>query len=263
MLTFAAFTPHSPLLFQTIGKEHTQRAEQTLAAFRILADRLEASKPELIITITAHQAAQPKAFLGDLSETYRAQLQQFGDMGTQKMFTSDPAFSDSLQRYLRKQDIPFVLQTTTDLDHGASVPLLLLTKSWSCPLLPLTYASQLSPRIHRQFGYALKDQIINSHKRIAVLASGDLSHALRTESPEGFHPEGALFDQTVQEAIAHSSISKLLTLKKEVVEQSYQCAYRPLLILFGLLEHVQTKPEILCYESPFGVGFLTADFQLE
>ena len=263
MLTFAAFVPHSPLLLKTVGKEHTQKAKQTLTALHTLADRLEAAKPDLIVIISAHQAAQPKAFSGNLSETYRAHLEAFGDMGTQKKFSGDPAFFDSVQRHLRKQSIPFVLQTSEDLDHGASVPLLLLTKSWFCPLLPITYASQLSVRVHRQFGYALKDEVVNSPKRIALLASGDLSHALRTESPEGFHQEGMLFDEAVQEAVTHQSISKLLALKKEVIEQSVQCAYRPLLILFGLLEHIQTTPEVLSYESPFGVGFLTADFRLE
>jgi aromatic ring-opening dioxygenase LigB subunit len=262
MLIFASFVPHSPLLVQTVGKEHAKEAGRTLAALHTLADRLEASRPDLIIILSAHQTSQPKSFSGNVSETYRAHLETFGDMGTQKIFMPDLAFVDGLQRHLRKQDIPFVLQTSKDLDHGASVPLLLLTKSWSCPILPITYASSLSMQAHRQFGYALKDHVMSSPKRVAVIASGDLSHALRTQSPEGYHPEGEHFDSIVQEAVAHHSITKLLTLKKEEVANAQQCAYRPLLMLFGLLERVRTSPEILCYESPFGVGFLTADFHL-
>ena len=48
---------------------------------------------------------------------------------------------------------------------------------------------------------------------------------------------------------------------EEVVEKSEECAYRPLLVLFGILDQVPADPEVLSYESPFGVGYLVAQFR--
>jgi len=112
------------------------------------------------------------------------------------------------------------------------------------------------------FGRALKDVVLHSPRRIAVIASGDLSHALSSNAPAGYRPEGEEFDGAVRQAIEHMATSQLLSLPASTVSAAAECAYRPLLMLFGLLEGMKVRPEMLGYESPFGVGYLTVQFHL-
>jgi aromatic ring-opening dioxygenase LigB subunit len=79
----------------------------------------------------------------------------------------------------------------------------------------------------------------------------------------GFKKEGKKFDESVQNAIKQISISKLLLINEEITNNASECAYRPLLILFGITERMNIKPEILAYESPFGVGYLTVNFHIQ
>ena len=58
------------------------------------------------------------------------------------------------------------------------------------------------------------------------------------------------------------SLSQLLSVNETSLEESHECAYRPLLILFGLLEKMHVRPEILSYEHPFGVGQLVTQFHI-
>ena len=97
----------------------------------------------------------------------------------------------------------------------------------------------------------------------AIIASGDLSHCLRTDAPVGFRKEGAEFDEAVQASIRQMTASKLISMNEDFIEAAAECAYRPLLILFGMIERMNVRPEILSYEAPFGVGYLTAEFHLK
>lgn len=114
-----------------------------------------------------------------------------------------------------------------------------------------------------QFGRILKDVCSASQKRIAIIASGDLSHTLfLSDAPAGFHPSGEEVDQALLKAIENVSLSQLLTIDEDLLASSQECAHRPLLILFGMLEKMPVRPEILSYEHPFGVGQLVAQFHL-
>ena len=100
------------------------------------------------------------------------------------------------------------------------------------------------------------------NERIAVIASGDLAHCLTSNAPAGFHPEGALFDEVARRSIESGLVSRLLTIDPNIVEKASECAYRPMLVLFGILENTRMEPEMLSYEAPFGVGYLVAQFHL-
>jgi MEMO1 family protein len=162
---------------------------------------------------------------------------------------------------LRTTELAFTLESHASLDYGASVPLLLLNVPANTPIIPITY-SGLDPKAHLEFGRLIKDTFGNTRKRVAIIASGDLSHCLSSDAPMGYKKQGRMFDDIILDAIKSMASSKLLQLKPEVVEQAQQCGYRPLLILFGLLERVNVRPDILSYEAPFGVGYLVADFRL-
>ena len=260
MIVFSAFVPHSPLLIESISKDRYHKFDDTHEAIKELRVHLEASRPDVIITLSAHANIHDSVFSLHLHESYRVDLTEFGDHATTKSFQPDLELASRVRRHMRTENLPLTLGSGEVLNYGAGVPLLLLTDNLHAKVLPISY-SGLDAKTHLAFGRMLKDVFMNSSKRIAVIASGDLSHCLSTDAPMGFKKEGQLFDDAVLEAVRNVSSAKLLTIPARVVKNSSECAYRPLLLLFGILERMNVRPEILSYEAPFGVGYLVAAFR--
>jgi len=104
--------------------------------------------------------------------------------------------------------------------------------------------------------------------KIALIASGDLSHCLKEDGPYGFHSDGPKFDKTLIECLKNKDIEGILNLDTKYPEAG-ECGLRSFCFLLGFLEEYsknskQTwQTEILSYEGPFGVGYLTAKFNLK
>jgi len=262
MIVFAAHAPHSPLMLPTIGKENRKRMKDTLEAMQHLAEELYASHPETIVVISSHAVVHDRAFSANLHDEYEADLSAFGDLATQREFQPDLPLVDAMQRVLRRGQTPFTLDSDATLDYGTAVPLLLLAKRLpDIRIVPISH-SGLDAKAHFKFGQALKEIFSASNRRIAVLSTGDLSHTLSSSGPGGYRKEGEVFDETVTRAVESFSSSKLLNIEPETVTAATECGYRPLLVLFGILDGMRSNPEILSYEAPFGVGYLAAQFHL-
>ncbi len=102
-------------------------------------------------------------------------------------------------------------------------------------------------------------QKLSQDRRYAFIASGDLSHCLKEEGPYGFHPDGPRFDKAVKKYLTQKNIDDFLKLD-EKFPQAGECGLRSFAFLLGALEAsgVNWQPEVLSYEGPFGVGYLTA-----
>ena len=101
---------------------------------------------------------------------------------------------------------------------------------------------------------------MESDKRIAVIASGDLSHTLNKQSPAGYRLEGKKFDDLLISLLETRNTTGLANMDAGIVSKSEQCAYRSLLILLGILKDMNYSFKNLSYETPFGVGYLTGQF---
>ena len=260
MICYAAFTPHSPLLLKSIGKENTEKLNATLSAMHLLGEELYASHPDVIVTISTHQRAHTDAFSVNLHDEYMIDFSEFGDLSTAGEFAPDLELITRIQEFAQKENISFTLDSDARLDYGVGVPLSLLTQDHKKPrLVPVSY-SNLSPKAHVQFGRVLKDVFLSSKKRIAVIASGDLAHTLSSDAPAGFHPSGEIFDQSIIQSIEQLSLSQLLSMDPDILRDASESSYKSLLILFGIIDRMHVRPEILSYEHPFGVGELAVQF---
>lgn len=263
MLIFAAHVPHTPLLLSTVGRKNTEALKKTSEALKIVAEELYASRPEVVIVLAEHGNPSPKAFAVNLSDKYQTDLSEFGDLATKIEYPAELSEVDKLQRTVRKLQIPFTLFSNPLLDHAMSVPLITLTERLKkITVLPLYAAEELSAKVHFEFGQALREIILASDKRIAIISAGDLSHALSSDAPVGLRPEGVEFDTAVRQAINNVTASGLLQLDSTTITQAAECTYHSILIVLGILERTNVRTEELCYEAPFGVGYLTVQFHL-
>ncbi|MBD3359889.1 MAG: AmmeMemoRadiSam system protein B [Candidatus Buchananbacteria bacterium] len=262
MLVFSAICPHPPIIIPTIGKENLEQVENTVLAMKELEKELYASQPDVILIISPHGDIIPEAFSINLNSEYVADFEDFGDWQTRLEFFNSPELIAQI-RSITENKLPLILISNQKLDHGTAVPLYYLTKHLkNIPIVPINY-SFFDYEKHWQFGELLNKVITKTDLRIAVIASGDLSHCLIKGAPAPYSPKGKEFDKELIALIKEQNYKAALKLDKDLIEGAAECGFRSFLILMGIISEYKHETEILSYEAPFGVGYLVANFKLK
>ncbi len=263
-IVFAAVVPHPPVLVPSIGQDHLAKLRQTIKALQHLERELYAAQPQAVVVISPHGQVLAEAFSINLHPSYVGRFTAFGDHATQLRWRGDPGLVQRIREYHSlRAEVPLTLTSEEDVDYGVSVPLSrLLTHLPDVPVVPIT-TSGLDAAVHFVFGQYLADRIVDSGKRVAVLASADLSHRLTKTSPGGYSKTAAKFDQQMVELIQRQSADALIGLDLASVQREGVCGWRAIVTLFGVLSKLRVTPAVLSYESPFGVGYLVANFKLD
>ena len=171
---------------------------------------------------------------------------------------------EKLGKKLKETNPDSVIISAPHPDWGFNVPLFFLAKDFKGEIT--TYLVGLEePRFYFEKGkevYKSISQRSNSQK-VALIASGDMSHCLKEEGPYGFNPDGPKYDKALIDALKKKDIETILKLD-DLYPEAGECGLRSFCFLLGILEAsgINWQPEILSYEGPFGVGYLVADFKL-
>lgn len=152
-----------------------------------------------------------------------------------------------------------LLVTSPHPDWGFNVPLHFLARDIHDIEVKTQLTDQQSPQVHFERGQKLIAGLAYI-KRLAWIASGDMSHRLKKNGPYGLHPSGKKFDQKFMSLLKKKDISGILNLDPVLIEEAGECGLRSFCMLLGALEETQVKwqPKILSYEGPFGVGYLVS-----
>ncbi|MBI2038222.1 MAG: AmmeMemoRadiSam system protein B [Candidatus Magasanikbacteria bacterium] len=261
-LVFAGITPHPPLILPSIGHSAVKKLEKTKIGLEQMEKDLYITHPEILIIISPHGHAFKEAFTLNANPTYQTDLRAFGDLGTKIKFHGETYLSSSIRESANQEHIPATMISEPNLDHGTSVPLIYLTPHLkNIKIIPIGFCD-LDWKTHVAFGNLIKEKISETNKRVAVIASGDLSHALITDAPAGYNPAGPEFDKKIQELLAGHNLAGMLQMDKTMVTNATECGFRSFLILMGILQGVSSNYKSYAYEAPFGVGYLTANFAL-
>lgn len=261
-LVYAGIAPHSPILVPTVGAEHHDRAARTLEALDMMEKELYARHPDTLLVISPLGHDDCDHFTLDVNETYICNLKEFGDFETEITCAPDPKLTHELREHLEDEEIPVMFRSEEILDHGITVPLHHLTgKMRDLRVVPV-YPSQLDLKAHFTFGKALKEVLVASDRRVAVLASVGLSHKLTDSAPGGFDERGAEFDERIRQLFMSRNGSGLVHFDEDLAKAAGQHALRPLTILAGMMDGIKAEPEELSYEAPFGIGFLVGQYHL-
>lgn len=260
-LVFSSFCPHPPVIVPEIGKTELKKVEKTRRALKLLNTKFVQTKPQTIILISPHAPLFPDFFAISETNTFSGDLSAFGDFKNYFEFKNDHAIKELIHEEAKISKIPCQLISNSKLDHGALVPLHFLRPPHASKLMLLSF-SYHPLKIHFEFGRLIQKVIKKSDKRVAVLASGDLSHRLTDEAPAGFHPDGKRFDEKLIKLLKEKKIKEIINLDQEFIENAGECGLRSLVILLGILDKSDYHVEILSYEGPFGVGYLSVNFQI-
>ena len=115
--------------------------------------------------------------------------------------------------------------------------------------------------MHYRLGQCIQRAVMRSGKRVAVIASGDLSHRLTKDGPYGFREEGPEYDRRIMEVMGSGQFGGLFDFSEEFCDKAAECGHRSFLIMAGALDGLSVKTQRLSHEGPFGVGYGVCVFE--
>jgi aromatic ring-opening dioxygenase LigB subunit len=260
MIVFSAIVPHPPESIPGIGNADDFRViSKTLAAYEVLRKELERSNPDTIIVISPHAYMEQYGFIINSMPELRGDFSNFGLEEMQFHFKNDLNLVRKMRYFFKVNEFP-AFRHPSLLDHGALIPLYHLTKNIKPKIVHLSF-SLMSYQQHYRYGEMIQKIIENGDSgRVAVIASGDLSHKLSKNSPAGFSPSAHEFDYSVLRFLNGNDVVSLMDLEQDVVREAGECGLRSIMILLGILHEKGYSFKMLSYEAPFGIGYLVGSF---
>jgi aromatic ring-opening dioxygenase LigB subunit len=258
MIVFAAIVPHPPISIEGIGKKEDIAAiRKTLASFSKLRKDLEKIKPDVVVIISPHAPIEPYDFVINSADKL---VGNFNDFNLDKSyeFKNDIGLIDLIEYAAESNELLVNLHPHL-VDHGALIPACHLLKNINPNIVHLSF-SLLNFQTHYLYGEVIGHIFENSSKRIAIIASGDLSHRLLPTSPAGYFSGAKFFDQRLIESLGKNDLPSILHLREEYIHDAAECGVRSFLIMLGVIKIKKYKFKLLSYEYPFGIGYLVARF---
>jgi aromatic ring-opening dioxygenase LigB subunit len=196
------------------------------------------------------------SFTVNSANTLRGSFAKFG-VDEIYEFENDFSFADKLAFAASMNEIPAHLHESF-LDHGTLIPLYHLLKNINPKVVSLSF-SMMDYAAHYRYGDIIRELNIKGFGgRVAVIASADLSHKLTPASPAGYSPSAQQFDQGIVHYLGANDQASLLALQPVALLEAAECGMRSIIILLGALHGLSIKFDLLSYEHPFGIGYLTA-----
>lgn len=258
----AALLPHSPLLIPEIGKNNLKVLKKTAAAYQKIIERLKAQEIETIVLLSPHGPIQAANYTINSAPEFSLSLNEFGFLNNKKI-RGDMALSYELKDALKK-DFPIQQYTDAKLDYGSAIPLYLINEQLPNLKVVILYYSELALENHWALGEALFPLLNAQPDKIALIASGDLSHRLKKSSLAGYSPKGAKFDNKLIEYLNDPETARdnILNLDQNLIKDAGECGLKSITILLGLLANLKYEPQVLAYQTDFGIGYLSLEFNL-
>ncbi|KKP97631.1 MAG: AMMECR1 domain protein [Candidatus Moranbacteria bacterium GW2011_GWE1_36_7] len=260
MLVFAALMPHPPESVPGIGSpDDFVVIQKTLHSFEKLEKDLRKADPDTILIISPHAPMDKYSFVLNSSSELNGTFENFG-LESVLVYDNNIEIADKISFACTLNEMPCLLQGHF-LDHGALIPIYHLTKKYSAINMPkivhLSFSFMNYER-HYRYGEIIRG-VINSYKgRVAVIASGDLSHIIGLEKSKDALRMADEFDHEVMRYLGSNDLASLMSLEDKDAKKVRECGMRSIVILLGILHGKQYEFNLLSYERPFGVGYLTA-----
>ena len=257
-LVFSAIAPHPPIMVPEVGRESIAGVVDSIDAMAELTRRLIDSGAESVVMISPHAPLEVDSFVAyDGPEVY-GDFANFHAPETTFALQVDEELLGAIKKIAASQNYCVSTLREHDLDHGTAVPLyFLLQNGWEGRVVTLGY-SFLSNEDHVRFGSCIRNAVDQVGRRVAFIASGDLSHRLKPQAPAGYNPNAHVFDEQVVDALRSNVPQRIVDIDHNLRRLAGECGYRSMLVAIGVSSDLPLSCEVLNYEAPFGVGYLVA-----
>lgn len=263
----AAVVPHPPIILPEVGNGEELKIISTYKAYNEISRRIVKLNPDTIIITSPHSIMYSDYFHISPGDSAEGNMAQFRASQVKEKINYDTDFVKLLSDSAMNENIPAgtLGERNSALDHGTMIPLRFLelagldfeeTKFLRIGL------SGLSAAEHYKFGQIISQVADKLDRKVCFIASGDLSHKLKSDGPYGFVDEGPKFDSEVMENLSNADFLKLLTMDNKLCERAAECGLRSFWIMAGALDRKNISAEKLSYEGTFGVGYGVVYFDI-
>lgn len=262
--------PHPPIAVPEVGGEEASMVSDTQEALLELGRRLKKSGAETVVIISPHAPIFRDVIGINMSPLLKGDLGSFRAGNVRYMMENDLGMAREINKQAADLGMTVVELTETEerqygislrLDHGVIVPLYFLRKAkLETPLVHVSMALGDPQKLYL-FGVAVRRAAESLGRRVALLASGDMSHGLTRDAPSGYMPRGKDFDSLMVRLLAIPDVEGIVKMDPGLIAQAGECGYHSIVMMLGALDGYDVKAEVLSYEGPFGVGYLVASLE--
>ena len=259
---FCGLLPHPPIIVPDVGGERLDDCRDTERACRDLAERLVATGPRRLFLVSPHSPRKRRDFGLWRGDRLRGDLGRFGAQGSSIDLPNDPELLATLGDAADAQGLgTWSIPDREPLDHGAVVPLWFLAQAgWQGPTCIASLPWSDDPAVMIGFGRALAAALAPLDGRAALVASGDMSHKVKPGAPAGYHQRAVEFDHALRDLVAAGELERIGEIDPELRRLAAEDAADSSLIVASAIGFRPRGAEVVCYEHPFGVGYLVAVF---
>ena len=257
-LVFSGIMPHPPIMVPEVGRESLADVADSIDAMSELTKRVIESGAESVILISPHAPLEADSFVAYEGPQVEGDFSHFNAPGIHFSTQIDEELLGAITATAASEQYEITRLDQQDLDHGTAVPLyFLLRNGWRGKVVTLGY-SFLSNDDHLRFGSCVRKAVDEVGRRVAFIASGDLSHRLKPQAPAGYNPNAHFFDEQVVGALRSNDPQRIVDIDFNLRRLAGECGYRSMLVAIGASSELPLSCEVLSYEAPFGVGYLVA-----
>ncbi len=267
----AALMPHPPIVIPEVGQEATAKVRVTQSALDSVAQAFKKVNIQTVVIISPHGLGFDDAITMSVHPRLRGTMAAFGVPDLSLAFETDGLLLRTIQKKAERLGINLVemtdgkaksLRSQLELYHGAFVPLYYLHKAGFRGQIIHLSCGLVSYEEMYTFGKAVQSATTLVDKKIGIITSGDLSHRVTEDAPNGFHPRGAEFDKYVVDTLRQGDLKELMNMDRSLAREIGECGLRPIFFLMGVLGGLSVESQVLSYEAPFGVGYAVAKFTI-
>ena len=214
-----------------MGHGEEKRIQSTIDAFERAAKFIADLQPDTVIVSSPHSILYSDYFHISPGPSAKGSMAQFGAPQVKFTVVYDEELVRAVDAAAKQAGIPAgtLGNRQPELDHGTMVPLYFLAKYCkTCKIVRLAL-SGFSLKEHYRVGMLIAETAEKLGRKIAWIASGDLSQS--------------------------GNFAELFSFKDTFLEEAAECGHRSFVLMAGALDGLAVKAEKLSYEGPFGVGY--------
>lgn len=263
-IVYACVMPHAPILVPPIGRGIEKESPRLIEAFRDVASRMSEARPETVVVISPHGPFR-YATIGILtSAKVSGSFAEWGHPEIAVEYENDVDFVEAVRSLAQGSEVPLepLAHWGRGLDWGCLVPLYWLRDALGAARVVPIPVSHALPRVHHELGMCVGHAARQTPRRVAIVCSADLSHALSRDAPAGYDPAGRLFDERYRRAVEKWDERWVLGIEEDVRSHAAEDAISQTALLMGALRGLPIAPRVLAYDAPFGVGYLVASIDV-
>jgi len=212
-------------------------------------------EPETVVVISPHSPRRPGFFGLWADDRLQGSFDQFGAAEARVGLPNDRHLANAIGAEFQFRGGKTWLIHSQALDHGALVPLWFLAEAgWAGPTVVLGLDCLKAGRL-TGLGEAIAIAGTALSRRVAVIASGDMSHRLTPDAPCGFHPQAHEFDEKFIRLVRAGDLRGVEQISPMLRELAAEDVVDSTVIAAAAVKWDGTGHRLLNYEGPFGVGY--------